>query len=47
MTRVKSEELFRRAQEIIPGGVNSPVRTFRSVGGKPPFIEGYYSKRVG
>jgi glutamate-1-semialdehyde 2,1-aminomutase len=34
----KSEELFRRAQETIPGGVNSPVRAFRSVGGNPPFI---------
>src|SRR6516165_1555442 len=34
----KSEQLFRRAQEIIPGGVNSPVRAFRSVGGTPPFI---------
>jgi glutamate-1-semialdehyde 2,1-aminomutase len=34
----KSEHLFRQAQEIIPGGVNSPVRAFRSVGGTPPFI---------
>src|SRR6516165_4578902 len=34
----KSEQLFRRAQEIIPGGVNSPVRAFRSVGGNPPFL---------
>src|SRR5579863_9101188 len=38
MTHTKSEELFRRAQEIIPGGVNSPVRAFRSVGGNPVFI---------
>jgi glutamate-1-semialdehyde 2,1-aminomutase len=38
MQRAKSEELFRRANEIIPGGVNSPVRAFRSVGGSPPFI---------
>jgi len=38
MNHSKSEELFRRAQEIIPGGVNSPVRAFRSVGGNPPFI---------
>jgi glutamate-1-semialdehyde 2,1-aminomutase len=36
MTR--SEELFSRAVERIPGGVNSPVRAFRSVGGKPLFI---------
>lgn len=34
----KSQELFRRAQQSIPGGVNSPVRAFRSVGGAPPFI---------
>lgn len=33
-----SEALFRRAQQLIPGGVNSPVRAFRSVGGDPPFI---------
>jgi glutamate-1-semialdehyde 2,1-aminomutase len=38
MNRCKSEQLFRRAQELIPGGVNSPVRAFRSVGGNPPFI---------
>ncbi len=34
-----SEELFNRAERVIPGGVNSPVRAFRSVGGKPVFIE--------
>jgi glutamate-1-semialdehyde 2,1-aminomutase len=34
----KSEAYFERAQEFIPGGVNSPVRAFRSVGGKPLFI---------
>jgi glutamate-1-semialdehyde 2,1-aminomutase len=33
-----SEELFRRAQAVIPGGVNSPVRAFRAVGGTPRFI---------
>ncbi|HXA49367.1 MAG TPA: glutamate-1-semialdehyde 2,1-aminomutase [Candidatus Acidoferrum sp.] len=41
----KSEALFRRAVEKIPGGVNSPVRAFRSVGGQPLFIargEGAY-----
>jgi glutamate-1-semialdehyde 2,1-aminomutase len=38
MNHSKSEQLFRRAQEIIPGGVNSPVRAFRSVGGNPVFI---------
>jgi glutamate-1-semialdehyde 2,1-aminomutase len=34
----KSEEMFQRAKKIIPGGVNSPVRAFRSVGGTPRFI---------
>ena len=34
----KNEALFTRAQDIIPGGVNSPVRAFRSVGGTPRFI---------
>jgi len=33
-----SEQLFERAQARIPGGVNSPVRAFRGVGGTPPFI---------
>src|SRR6478752_8555159 len=35
----KSIELFQRAQLSIPGGVNSPVRAFRSVGGTPLFIK--------
>ncbi|MBB6610445.1 glutamate-1-semialdehyde 2,1-aminomutase [Pontibacter sp. Tf4] len=34
-----SEELFQRAQNFIPGGVNSPVRAFRAVGGNPRFIK--------
>jgi len=34
-----SETLFKRAQNIIPGGVNSPVRAFNGVGGGPLFIE--------
>ena len=38
MTRSRSGELFRRAQASIPGGVNSPVRAFRGVGGEPVFI---------
>ncbi len=38
MTHTKSEQLFARALRSIPGGVNSPVRAFRSVGGNPPFI---------
>jgi glutamate-1-semialdehyde 2,1-aminomutase len=35
----KSQKLFSRAQQSIPGGVNSPVRAFRSVGGNPIFIK--------
>lgn len=35
----RNEALFDRAQESIPGGVNSPVRAFKSVGGVPPFIK--------
>lgn len=35
----KSKALFERAQQSIPGGVNSPVRAFKSVGGRPLFIE--------
>jgi len=34
-----NDRLFERAQRTIPGGVNSPVRAFRSVGGTPRFIE--------
>ncbi|HEY4966439.1 MAG TPA: glutamate-1-semialdehyde 2,1-aminomutase [Puia sp.] len=39
MNTDKSKELFARAQKSIPGGVNSPVRAFRSVGGTPLFIQ--------
>ena len=44
-----SEELFRRAEAVIPGGVNSPVRAFRAVGGTPRFVargEGAYVEDV-
>ena len=34
----RSEELFARAQAVLPGGVNSPVRAFRAVGGTPFFV---------
>jgi len=34
-----SQELFARACKVIPGGVNSPVRAFRAVGGEPIFIK--------
>ena len=35
----KSEQLIERAQRSIPGGVNSPVRAFKGVGGTPVFFE--------
>lgn len=38
-THIKSSALFERAQRLIPGGVNSPVRAYKSVGGTPPFID--------
>ncbi|CAM2179560.1 glutamate-1-semialdehyde 2,1-aminomutase [Paraburkholderia sacchari] len=38
-TSSTNQALFERAQRTIPGGVNSPVRAFRSVGGTPRFIE--------
>jgi glutamate-1-semialdehyde 2,1-aminomutase len=38
MTLSRSKKLFERAKRIIPGGVNSPVRAFKSVGMDPPFI---------
>jgi len=39
MNTAKSIELFNRAKKYIPGGVNSPVRAFRAVGGNPLFIK--------
>ncbi len=39
MMYTKSQQLFERAQQSIPGGVNSPVRAFKSVGGTPIFIK--------
>ena len=45
MNRTQSETLFKQASGIFPGGVNSPVRAFKAVGGTPPFIargEGAY-----
>jgi len=42
----RSEELFARALKHIPGGVNSPVRAFRSVGGKPLFIARGQGSRI-
>ena len=41
-----NSELFERAQRVIPGGVNSPVRAFRSVGGTPYFVAKALGPRV-
>ncbi len=38
MKQEHSENLFREAQQYLPGGVDSPVRAFKAVGGTPPFI---------
>src|SRR5260221_13955201 len=39
MERPRSEEIFRRATEVLVGGVNSPVRAFRAVGGDPIVVD--------
>lgn len=39
MPQSESSRLFNRARRVLPGGVNSPVRAFGAVGGRPPFIE--------
>ncbi|NJO84438.1 MAG: aminotransferase class III-fold pyridoxal phosphate-dependent enzyme, partial [Blastochloris sp.] len=39
ITHSRSHELFEAAQRVLPGGVNSPVRAFRGVGGSPLMIE--------
>src|SRR5215468_7440333 len=46
MTHVQSEKLFAEALNYIPGGVNSPVRAFRAVGGQPFFVNQAKGARV-
>ena len=46
MTRTKSDQLFAEALRYIPGGVNSPVRAFRAVGGTPFFVNKAAGARV-
>ncbi|MGO8678703.1 MAG: glutamate-1-semialdehyde 2,1-aminomutase [Limisphaerales bacterium] len=46
ISRKKSELLFAEALRVIPGGVNSPVRAFRAVGGQPFFVERALGARV-
>ena len=43
---MKNNELFQRAQQVIPGGVDSPVRAFRGVGGTPYFVASAQGARV-
>jgi glutamate-1-semialdehyde 2,1-aminomutase len=42
----KSKELFSKAKRIIPGGVNSPVRAFKAVGGNPLFIQSAKGSKI-
>ncbi len=46
MNTIISEELFEEAKKYIPGGVNSPVRAFKSVGGTPRFMQKGYSSKM-
>jgi len=46
VSRKKSEQLFAEALRFIPGGVNSPVRAFRAVGGQPFFVNRALGSRV-
>ncbi|HCW44725.1 MAG TPA: aspartate aminotransferase family protein, partial [Planctomycetes bacterium] len=46
MTTNGNQELFNRALHLIPGGVNSPVRAFGSVGGTPRFIKKAKGSRI-
>ena len=42
----KSEKAFNEAKRYMPGGVNSPVRSYRSVGSNPPFISSASGSRI-
>ncbi|MDY7032610.1 MAG: glutamate-1-semialdehyde 2,1-aminomutase [Thermodesulfobacteriota bacterium] len=46
MNTERSEALFKKAQRLIPGGVNSPVRAYKAVGGSPPFIKKARGARI-
>jgi glutamate-1-semialdehyde 2,1-aminomutase len=46
MQRDKSTELFEKAKTLFPGGVNSPVRAFKAVGGNPLFIDSAKGSRI-
>ena len=46
MKNKRSSALFKRAKELMPGGVSSPVRSFASVGGEPFFVQSGRGARV-
>ncbi|NQV04621.1 MAG: glutamate-1-semialdehyde 2,1-aminomutase [Candidatus Omnitrophica bacterium] len=46
MVKVAGHELFNEAKKYIPGGVNSPVRSFKYVGGSPVFIKKAYGSKI-
>lgn len=46
LNQKRSNELFKKAKRIIPGGVNSPVRAFKAVGGSPLFIQSAKGSRI-
>ena len=46
MNHQKSQQLYEKAIKFIPGGVNSPVRAFKSVGNIPPYIKRAQGSRV-
>ena len=46
MLEEKSRELFNKSKTVIPGGVNSPVRAFKSVGRTPLFIKSAFGSRI-
>ena len=46
MNWIKSERLYKKAEGLIPGGVNSPVRAFKAVGGNPIFIDRAKGSRI-
>ncbi|MEW6441731.1 MAG: glutamate-1-semialdehyde 2,1-aminomutase [bacterium] len=46
MNTTRSERAFREALEVLPGGVNSPVRAFRAVGGRPIFVKRGFGARI-
>ncbi len=46
MVSTKSEKLFKKAGKLMPGGVNSPVRAFKSVGGTPVFVKSASGSKI-